>query len=348
MFKYYVSQPQITESDKEVLKEAIESGYVSHQGSFVKKFASTFAERHGMKYGVPCNSGTNALHLALKALGVGEGDEVIVPEFTMIASAFAVSYTGATPVFVDCGDDLNIDTKKMESAITPRTKVIMPVHIYGRQCDMDSIMSIAKKHKLYVVEDACEAHGVKPRGDIACYSLFANKIVTSGEGGICITDNENIAKEIDHLLNMAFDPEHTFLHTKIAHNYRMTNLQAALAYSQVMRLNEILAKRKQIEEWYNFRLPNEIQMPKRNVLWMYDIVVDDQSGMIEHLANHGIETRLFFKPMSMQPPYLDEYTHLKAYDFSKRGLYLPTYTDLEESDVDFICQKVIEGLSQGR
>jgi dTDP-4-amino-4,6-dideoxygalactose transaminase len=345
-YKYYVSQPQITDEDKKMLYEALDSGFVSHQGEHVKLFADEFARYHGQRFGVPCNSGTNALYLALKALEVGPGDEVIVPEFTMAATAFAVTYTGATPIFVDCGDDLNINVSLIEEVITPKTKVIMPVHIYGRQCAMDEILKIAKCHNLYVVEDSCEAHGVPPRGDIACFSLFANKIITSGEGGICITDNEKFAHEMRHLANMAFDPDHTFRHPKVGHNFRMTNLQAALALSQLRRMDAILEKRKRIEQWYNERLPQAIQMPSRNVLWMYDVVVDNQEDIRRFLDEQGIETRLFFKPMSMQEPYRGDYEHLRAYEYSRRGFYLPTYTDLTEEDVDYICSKVKAGLER--
>ena len=340
--KFPVSKPDIGEKEIAYVTEAITSGWISSLGKYIPLFEDAFSRRHGQEFGVASSSGTNAIFLALKALGIKEGDEVIVPEFTMIATAWAVTYTGATPVFVDCGDDLNIDVSKIEEKITARTKAILPVHIYGRQCDMDKIMQIAHDYNLYVVEDSCEAHGVIPRGDIACYSLFANKIITAGEGGICLTNDIRLAEQMKHLRSMAFDEKHSFLHKKIGYNFRMTNLQAAVALAQTERLDELLAKRKQIEEWYN--LPNH---KTTNVLWMYDIILDTEEqrdGLVDYLASFGIETRPFFKPMSQQPMYLTEYKHLKAYDYSLRGLYLPTYSSMTKEDVDYIRNKVLEFL----
>ncbi|MFB6556897.1 DegT/DnrJ/EryC1/StrS family aminotransferase, partial [Streptomyces sp. NPDC056405] len=202
-FTYPVSRPALNGRELEYLTATVEDGWISSQGPMVRRFEQAFADYNGTAHGVACSSGTTALTLALRALGVGPGDEVIVPEFTMVASAWAVTYTGATPVFVDCGDDLNIDVSRIEEKITSRTKVLMPVHVYGRRCDMDAIMDIAFQYNLKVVEDSAEAHGVRPTGDIACYSLFANKIITAGEGGICLTDDPKLADQIAHLRAMA-------------------------------------------------------------------------------------------------------------------------------------------------
>lgn len=340
--KYRVSQPQVTKADQEAVGRVLKAGMISSVGPEVREFEEAFAKYNKMKYGVTCNSGTSALYLAMRACDIGPGDEVIIPEFTMIACAYGVSNAGATPVFVDCWEDLNIDTAAIEEAITPRTKAIMPVHIYGRQCEMDVILQIAKRYNLYVIEDCAESHGIMPQGDIACFSLFANKILTSGEGGILVTNSERLAREARHVANLAFDPTHDFLHTKIAHNLRMTNMQAALALSQLSRISDTLRQRKKIEQWYNERLPESIQLPPRDVLWVYDIVTENRDEVREHLAKEGIETRVFFKPMSMQKPYRAPYKHLKAFEFSKQGLYLPTYTDLKELDVEIICEKVRE------
>jgi dTDP-4-amino-4,6-dideoxygalactose transaminase len=348
---YRVSQPHIGVDERRLVYEAINEGMISHVGKNVEHFENAMAKVHKMKYAVSCNSGTNALHIALEALGIKKGDEVIVPEFTMIATAYAVSYVGATPVFVDCGEGLNIDTSLIEEKITPRTRAIIPVHIYGRQCNMEHIMEIAKKHKLFVVEDCAEAHGIIPQGDIACYSFFANKIITTGEGGMCLTNRVRYRDRLVRQANMAFDPQHTFLHTVVAHNYRMTNLQASVGLGQTLHIHETLYKRKLIEKWYNDMLPRRIQMPKREVLWMYDIILDseeERDGLTAFLKNQKIETRLFFKPMSMQPPYRGEYKHLKAYDFSRRGMYLPTYTDLTIGDVVYICDAVFRYFQPNR
>lgn len=338
-WKYNVSQPQILQEDKDMVMAALNEGMISHAGKNVNIFEKEFAEAHKASYGVSCNSGTNALYLALKALGVGPGDEVIVPEFTMIATAYAVSYTGAVPVFVDCDSTLNIDPDLIEQSISKRTKVIIPVHIYGRVANMDRILEIARQYGLKVVEDSAEAISTPLRGDIACFSLFANKVITTGEGGMCVTNDFKLAVEMEHLANMAFDPDHSFLHSKIAHNFRMTNLQASLGLSQLRRLDTILKKRKQIEGWYDSYLKIVLE-PERDVVWMYDVQVPNRDEVLEHLTAAGIQTRLYFKPMSMQRPYRSpSYKFLKAYDYSTEGFYLPTYTDLTEEDVKYICEQ---------
>lgn len=345
-FKYPVSKPSLDGRELEYVTHTINDGWISSQGPYVQRFEKAFADYNGIAHGVACSSGTTALTLALRALGIGPGDEVIVPEFTMIASAWAVTYVGATPVFVDCADDLNIDVTRIEEKITPRTKVIMPVHIYGRRCDMDAIMDIAFQYNLRVVEDSAEAHGVRPVGDIACYSLFANKIITAGEGGICLTDDARLAGQLAHLRGMAFTTDHSFLHKKLAYNFRMTAIQAAVALAQVERLDEILATRREVERRYDTGLkdiPGITLMPQRDVLWMYDIRAERREELRAFLAREGVETRLFFKPMSRQPGYFDpDWPSLNASRFSEDGLYLPTYTALTATDQDFVIGKIRE------
>lgn len=289
--------------------------------SKIKEFERLWSKLNGYKYGVACNSGTNSLFLALKALGVGEGDEVIVPEFTMIATAWAVSYTGAKPVFADCKDDLTIDTDKVN--ITPKTKAIMPVVIYGRMYDD------CQRFGVPVVEDMAEGHGIKPRGKIACYSFYLNKIIETGEGGMCLTNDEKLADEMRSLANMYFDEGRTYLHPKIGYNFRMTEPQAVRGIKQVKNFKNIIKKRRRIEKWWNKYLPKEIQMPPRETVWMYDIDCGEKQ---EEIKKKIKMSRYFFKPMSMQPMYSDRYTHLKAYKWSKRGIYLPLW-DLTEKEV---------------
>jgi perosamine synthetase len=344
MIKYPVAKPDLSGNELKYVTEAIKTGWISHKGKFVKQFGDEFAKRHGAEYGIPCSSGTNALTLALAALKIGPGDEVIVPEFTMIASAFAVSYLGATPVFVDCQYDLNISPGLVEAAITDKTKAIMAVHIYGRRCNMESLNRISHEYNIPLIEDSCEAHGIEIDSRVACYSLFANKIITSGEGGICITDDENLANQMSHLVNMAFDRDHTFLHKKIGYNFRMTNLQAGVALAQLERMDEFLAKRKQIEKWYDEELKDVeyvFQKGERDVVWMYDILIEDYSrdDLRSFLSENGIETRLFFKVMSEQGPYLDDVVSEAELE-SQKGLYLPTYTDLTKNDIKFICDTI--------
>jgi perosamine synthetase len=345
-YLYPVSKPSLVGRELDYVTDTITDGWISSQGPYVRRFEEAFAAYNGVAHGVACSSGTAALTLALRALGIGPGDEVMVPEFTMIASAWAVTYVGATPVFVDCGDDLNIDVTRIEEVITPRTKLIMPVHVYGRRCAMDQIMELAYDYNLRVVEDSAEAHGVRPVGDIACFSLFANKIITSGEGGICLTADARLAGQMRHLRGMAFSADHSFLHRKLAYNFRMTAMQAAVALAQVQRLDDILAARRDIEKRYDALLrdvPEITLMPPRDVLWMYDLRAANRTGLREFLADEGIETRLFFKPMSRQPGYLDpRWPALNANRFSEDGLYLPTYTGLTETDQEFIAGKVRE------
>lgn len=343
-YKYPVSRPSLKGRELEYVTNAIRSGWISSQGPEVKLFEDAFANWNKVNHGVACSSGTAALTLALRALGIREGDEVIVPEFTMVATAWAVTYTGAKPVFVDCRDDLNIDVDLIEEKITPRTKAIIPVHIYGRRCDMEKIMEIAHEYNLRVIEDSAEAHGVKPVADIACFSLFANKIISSGEGGICLTNDLKLAEQMRHLRSMGFSKEHTFLHKKLAYNFRMTNVQAAIARAQVERIDEILLKRKKIEETYDKLLTGVRglqMMPKRSVLWYYDILVDKKDELMKWLEEQGIETRMFFKPMSQQPMYYDsKWRTLKAATFSSKGIYLPTYTDIRPEDQYYIVKGI--------
>ncbi|KAK1183826.1 DegT/DnrJ/EryC1/StrS family aminotransferase [Streptomyces sp. NBS 14/10] len=345
-FTYQAAKPYLVGAELKYVTEAIASGWISAAGPYVRQFESEFARYNGVAHGVSCSSGTAALTLALRALGVGPGDEVLVPEFTFVASAWAVTYTGATPVFVDCGNDLNIDAALIESKITPRTKVIMPVHVHGRRCDMDVIMRIAFEYNLRVIEDSAEAHGIRPVADVACFSLFANKIITSGEGGICVTDDGRLAAQMAHLRGMAIGAEHDFLHKNLAYNFRMTNLQAAVALGQLEKIDEFLDRRKKIEAYYDAGL-GEIKeiarMPPRDVLWMYDVLAERRDELCAFLAEESIETRRFFQPMSKQPLYFDpDWASLNAGRFTADGLCLPTHTGLTEADQDYIIGKVAE------
>jgi dTDP-4-amino-4,6-dideoxygalactose transaminase len=329
----------------------MDSEWISSKGPYVEKFEKAWAKRNQRKYGVACSSGTTALTIALRACGIKKGDRVIVPEFTMVATAWAVNYVGATPVFVDCDDKLNINPEKLKEklATTKNVRAVIPVSVYGRRYS-GAVTTAIKNHnknhqRVWVIEDLAEAHGTLPRGDIACYSLFGNKILSSGEGGICLTSDTKLAELMAWYRSMCFNKEHTFLHPDIGYNFRMTNLQAAVALAQVERTTEILEKRAKIEKWYNKYLPKHIQMPKRDVLWMYDINLGNRRNKVmKRLKERGVDTRYFFKPMSMQPMYNRPYRFLNAFKWSQRGLYLPTYTDLTEEDVKNISQIVIDCL----
>lgn len=289
-----------------------------------KELEKEYAKFTGSKYSVSCNSGTAALHLALKAIGIGEGDEVIVPEFTMIACAYAVSYCGAKPVFVDCGEDLNIDTDLIESKITKRTKAIMPVHIYGRLCDMKAILKIAKKYKLAVIEDACEAQGAvyKSKADITCYSFYKNKIIHAEEGGIATTDSKYLAERMNFLKNMAFTEEHNYIHPEIGFNYRMPDAEAKLALKSLRNYPKEKKRRQKLVDKYDKMFKFSGKKSNMDANWVYPVMCGlyKEKNMISLARKYTV--RDFFKPMSMQPPYLGDYKKLNAYKYSQQGLYI--------------------------
>jgi len=275
-------------------------------GATYKKLETEFAQYVKSKHAVACNSGTSALHLALLSCGIKEGDEVIVPDFTMAACGFAVEYTGAKPVFVDCDDTLNIDVNKIEEKITPKTKAIMAVHIYGRLCNMDKIVSIAKEYGLYVIEDAAEAHGAvfNSKAHITCFSLYANKIIHAEEGGICTTNYDIHKERMEYYKNMAFDQNHTFFHHHIGFNYRMAESQAKLAIKSLRNVNKELKRRRKIES--NLIKKYGETMPSRDVVWMFDSKIKLEG-----------DTRPFFKPLSSMPMWGGKCTSPKALYYSQ-------------------------------
>lgn len=365
-----VCEPVVTEKEEEYVVDCIRTNWISSKGKYVDEFASKFAKFCGVKYGVLTTNGTTALHLALTALGVSKGDEVIIPTFTMIATAFAVIYTGATPVLVDSEPETwNIDKNKIEEKITKKTKVIMPVHIYGHPCDMSPIMRLAKKYKLWVVEDAAEAHGAEYKGKraggighIGCFSFYANKIITMGEGGATVTNDEKIAQKLEILHDLAHSPKKRFSHIAIGFNYRLTNLQAAVGMAQLEQIDKFIRARRRNAQLYNrylrdikgLRLPTEKEWAK-NVYWMYGVVVEKKFGigrdeLMTALAKKKIGTRAFFTPMHQQP-ILKKMGLFKgekypvAESLGKRGLYLPSSSGLAQGEMEFVCQ-TIEGLSR--
>jgi len=335
-----IGNPSLTQIEKRFLLTAIENGDIS-QGSYIDQFEKEWAHLNGREFGVSCNSGTSAIKLALQAIGIGEYDEVIVPEFTMAACAFSVSSLGASPVFVDCLDDLTMDVDKIK--VTENTKAILIVPIYGRPVS-DSVYKFARKNGLKIIEDFAEGHGIKPKGDITCYSFQANKIITTGEGGMCITNNGPLANEMRKLAALYFDEKRSMIHNRVSQNYRMTNLQAAIGLGQIRRFEELKNKRIKIAEWYDEYLPKEMErMPKREVVWVYDIQTDHQEKLKSFLNEKGIETRYGFKPMSEQPMYQhpsNDWKKLNAYKWSRRILYLPTYYDMNFIDVKKVCQTI--------
>ncbi len=375
-----VNEPQFGVKELEYLAKCIKTGWISSEGPFVKEFEEKFARFCGVKYGVACSNGTNALHLGLLSLGIKKNDEVIIPTFTFIATAYAVIYIGAKPVLVDAEPRTwNMDVNQIEGKVSKKAKAILPVHIYGHPVKMDTVWKIAREKRLHILEDAAEAHGAEylpalPRrqaggrqgkgikvgslGDAAAFSFFANKIITTGEGGMVVTDSKNITRKAQYFRNMAFQKKARYLHKDIGYNYRMTNLQAAVGLAQTLRINDLINKKRQMACLYNERLkdiegvilPIEEKWAK-NVYWMYSILIDKKAFGIsrdrfrEELLKEGVETRTFFIPMHRQPVFrkmglFKNERYPVAEDISGRGLYLPSGMNMDEEKIDFVCNKI--------
>ncbi len=367
----YVGAPDITSKEVDAVTKAIKSGWVSGNGPYVEQFEKAFAEKvTGTKYAVSTNSGSSALLLSLMALGIGEGDEVIMPTFTMIATANAVSFLGAKPVLVDVDPQTwNIDPSQIEEKITPRTRAILVVHIYGLTCDMDPIRSLAKKHDLWIVEDAAEAHGATYKGraagnlgDVASFSFYANKIITTGEGGMITTNNARIAENLIFNRSNGFGQKRHFWHEYFGHGSRISNLDAALGYVQTLRFGELLKKRRSNGAYYTKLLKDApyLSLPVEpeghtNSYWMYGVVVDPEKARMsaftlrEKLAASGIETRSFFIPIHLQPIYYENYPREKfpaSEKLCRDGFYLPSASTYGPEEIDRVCttlRKIVEG-----
>ena len=360
-----VCAPDIGARERRYLLAAFDSSWISASGDFVKRFEDAFAKAVSKtRWAVAVNSGTSALHVALAALGLGPGAEVILPTFTMIATINAVTYCGATPVLVDAHPETwNMDASKIEKKITKKTKAIIAVHTYGMPCDMDRIMAIAGKYKLFVVEDASEAHGaeIKRRrvggiGDVGAFSLYANKLVTTGEGGIVTTNDPGVANRARLLRNHAFSPDRHFWHKEIGFGYKMTNLQAAVGLGQVERFDQLFAKKQAVAASYRtgfsgitgLTLPPEC-LNYTNTHWMFGILVDrkkfpmDKNELRKHLAAQGIETRSFFVPILVQPVYqhlFKDEVYPAAETLCRDGLYLPSSTTLIKKDIERVVRAI--------
>lgn len=360
-----VCEPLLAGKEIEYVINAVRSNWISSQGRYVEEFEEKFAAYCGCRYGITTTNGTTALHLALATLGIREGDEVIVPTYTMAATVMAIVYVGATPVLVDSECDTgNIDVKQIEGKITSRTKAVLPVHIYGHPCDMDEIIKIGRKYHLFIIEDAAEAHGAEYKGrragsmsDIGCFSFYANKIITTGEGGMIVTNNANLADQARRLKDLAHSKEERFVHTDIGFNFRMTNVQAAIGLAQLERIDILREMRRQNAYYYNSRLKSipGIQIPTerewaKSVYWMYAITIKNEFGLsrnqlMDELKKRDIQTRAFFIPMHLQPCFLNMglfkgETYPIAEDLGQRGLYLPSGSGLTKEQKDYICDSI--------
>jgi perosamine synthetase len=361
-----VCEPLLGGRELEYVTKAVSGGWISSSGSYVAEFEREFAKYLGVPCAVTATSGTAALHLALVAAGIGPGDEVIIPAFTMIASAFAVCYTGATPVFVDADETWNIDPALIEAKITKKTRAIMPVHVYGHSCDMAALQAIADSHGLLVIEDAAEAIGSRYRGqlcgsigDLSCFSFFANKLVTTGEGGMVVARDERFSERLRYFKNLCFplDGSRRYVHDEIGFNYRMPNVLAAIGLAQLERADVYLAARRANAARYNALLSGQrgITTPpdaswNTNSYWMYGVLIGDDFGLsrdevMKQLRAAGIETRSFFVSMHRQPALAKYGCDMSgAYpitdDLARRGLYLPSSSGLSEAQ----SQRIISAL----
>ncbi len=356
-----VAEPLLGDKELAYVTDCLKSGWISSLGKYVRDFEEQFAAYCGTRYGVAVFNGTVALHLLAATLNLGPDDEVIMPSLTYVATANAIRYTGAMPVFVDSERDTwNIDPTVVEAAITPRTKAIIPVHLYGHPADMEPLRAIADKHGLWLLEDAAEAHGALYQGqkvgglsDAAIFSFYGNKIITTGEGGIIVTNNKAWAERAFFLENQGRYPDNPYWHPEIAFNYRMTNIQAAIGLAQLERIDEMLEIRRRNAAHYHRRLtilPGLTLPPQkpwaRNVFWMYSVIVEDEFGlsrdeMRAKLREAGIETRPFFYPVHNLPMYHTGQILPIAEDLSQRGLNLPSGATLTAEQIEYICDTIV-------
>lgn len=360
-----VNAPVITPESKQLVSRALEEGWISSAGPYVEQFETDFAHYLGVKHAISVNTGTAALHIALLAAGIKEGDEVIVPAFTMAASWMAVMYVGAKPIFVDVDPDIyTLDPSLIEAAITTNTKAIMPVHIYGHPVDMDRVLAIAKKHKLVVIEDAAEAHGATYKGrmtgtmgDINAFSFYANKIITTGEGGMVTTDSDELAGIARRVKDLSHSQVKRFIHDGLGYNYRLTSLQAALGSGQLLHIDDFLATKRHMAELYAAGLKDipGLTLPitrdwATHVYWMYAILIDEAKYGLNKdefraaLLKNGIDTRDFFYAPASQPALTD--LGLGGGKFpvtegiAQTGCYLPSGLAITDAQIESVCETI--------
>lgn len=367
MNRIFVAQPKMAGNERKYVLDCLDTNWISSNGKYIAAFEEAFAKFCGAKHAIAANNGTTALHLALVALDLKPGDEVIIPTVTYIATANAVRYCGATPVLVDvCSDTMNIDPADIERKITPKTRGIIPVHLYGHPADMDAVNRIASKHGLWVVEDAAEAHGAEVNGKkvgtlgtCATFSFFGNKIITTGEGGMITTDDDELAVRLRLYRGQGMDPNRRYWFPVVGYNYRMTNIQAAIGLAQMEGIETALADRERLAAWYDAELSDlteQIVLPAqapwaKQVYWMYNIFLREgnenrRDQIMRDLDVMGIETRPVFYPMHVLPPYQENSSYPVADLWSQRGINLPTHQDLTQGDVKRIAQSLREVLSK--
>ena len=363
-----VNEPLFDGNEKKYVLQALETGWISSAGPFVREFEDKFSERVNRKYGIAVANGTAALEIAVKALDISLGDEVIMPTFTIISCAGAVVKAGATPILVDSDPvTWNMDVSQIEEKITDRTKAIMVVHTYGLPVDMDPVVKIADKYGLKIIEDAAEMHGQMYKGipcgsfgDISTFSFYPNKHITTGEGGMIVTDDEMLAERCRSLRNLCFQSHRRFIHEELGWNYRFTNIQAALGLAQLEKLNEHVQKKREIGHLYTKLLENisSIQLPlnrtdyAENIYWVYGIVLKDEvpfdaKEAMNKLGDMGIGTRPFFLPMHLQPVFIKmnlfkDLSLPAAKWLGNRGFYIPSGLALTEHQIEIVANKMYQ------
>jgi perosamine synthetase len=353
-----VYMPMLNGSEEKYVLDAVRSGWISSLGSYVTRFEEAFARFCGVRHAVSVSNGTVALHLALHALGIGPGDEVIVPSLTFVATANAVHYTGATPVFADV-DPMTwcLDPTDVRRCITPRTRAMIPVHLYGHPAPMSELQALADKHGLLLIEDAAEAHGaeiagrrVGGLGRIATFSFYANKIITTGEGGMLTTDDDALTARCRMLRDHAMPPHRRYWHDEVGFNYRMTNLQAAVGVAQMERIDSFIQRKREIAALYREGLAGipgitfAAEQPGcTNVFWMVSVLVEppyvlSRDELIPALRARGIDSRPFFHPLDTLPPYFSAAPRPMALHLSRCGLNLPSSPALTDAQVAYVYE----------
>ena len=348
--KYPVYIPLLDGNEKKYVDECLDTSWISSKGHFVSDFEKAFAAYIGKDYATGVFNGTVAIHLAMVALGLKEGDEVIVPTFTYVASANPILMVGAKPVFVDSlRDGWQMDPEDVKRKITSKTKAIVVVHLYGHPCDMDAIMSIAKEHNLFVIEDCAEAIGSEYKGkkvgsfgDISCFSFFGNKTITTGEGGMVMTNDADLYEKCCHYKAQGVSKTREYWHDVVGYNYRMTNLQAAIGLAQLEKIEDKVSKKEKLGQWYQKHLADtplvfHTQQPNvRHTYWMCSVLAqtpEERVALRKYLADNGVETRPTFPAIHNMPMYDTKESFPVGEDLSARGINLPSYPALQEQDI---------------
>lgn len=363
-----INEPLLNGNEKKYLCECIDSGWISSEGPFVKKFEEGMADYVGRKYGVAVSSGTAALETAVQALNLPKQSEVIMPAFTIISCAQAIVKAGLIPVVIDCREDTwNMDVEQIEEKITAKTSAIMVVHIYGITVDMDLVLKLAKKYDLKIIEDAAQAHGQTYKGkrcggfgDVSIFSFYPNKLIASGEGGMILTDDEELARRSRGIRNLCFLPERRFVHEELGNNFRMTNMQAAVGCAQLEKIEDAIIKKREIGKFYRENLqtvtetlihPTERTEYCDNIYWVYGLVLNNvkmnAKQAMELLQKRGIGTRPFFYPIHKQPVFLkmglfkDEKCPVSE-AIAENGFYIPSGLGLTEEKMQRVVQVMQE------